>query len=255
MPMLNFRRAGRGRKVLVLQHGFVGGSGYWAPVMAHLEPYFDIVAPDLPGFAGSSQIPAPDSIEGLAGALLELLDRLGIERFALLGHSMGGSVAQQLALDHPARIERLVLYGTAASGDLPGRFETFEESIRRVEQDGIAATAERIAATWFVHGRAAAFFPLCAEAGRGAALEAAIACLRAIPRFDVRARLGEIDMPTLVIGGDRDRSVALAQLIQLQVGIRGAQLCIAPGCAHNVHLEKPDLFNRVVGDFLLAGEP
>jgi 2-hydroxy-6-oxonona-2,4-dienedioate hydrolase len=253
--MLNFRRAGRGRRVLVLQHGFVGGSGYWAPLMAHLEPYFDIIAPDLPGFAGSAHLPAPDSIGGLAAAVIELLHQLGIERFALLGHSMGGAVAQQLALDHPARIERLVLYGTAACGDLPGRFETFEESVRRVERDGIAATAERIAATWFVHGRAAALFPLCAEAGRGAALEAAIACLWAIPRFDVRARLGEIDIPTLVIGGDRDRSVALAPLIELQDGIRGAQLCVLPGCAHCVHLERPDLFNRVVGDFLLAGEP
>ena len=253
--MLNFRRAGRGRKVLVLQHGFVGGSGYWAPLMAHLEPYFDIVAPDLPGFAGSAHLPAPDSIEGLAGAVLALLDHLGVERFALLGHSMGGSVAQQLALDHPERIERLVLYGTAACGDLPGRFETFEESIRRLEQDGIAATAERIAATWFVHGRTAAFYPLCAEAGRGAARDAAIACLRALPRFDVRARLGEIAMPTLIIGGDRDRSIALAQLLELQRGIRGAELCVAPGCAHNVHLEKPELFNRVVGDFLLAAAP
>jgi pimeloyl-ACP methyl ester carboxylesterase len=62
-------------------------------------------------------------------------------------------------------------------------------------------------------------------------------------------------MPTLVIGGDRDRSIALAQLIQLRDGIRGAALCVAPDCAHNVHLEKPGLFNRVVGDFLLADAP
>ena len=248
--MLNYRRAGRGRKVLVLQHGFVGGSGYWAPVMAHFEPYFDMIAPDLPGFAGSGHIPAPNSIEGLSAALLELLDQLEVERFALVGHSMGGFVAQQLALDHPKRVSRLVLYGTAAGGDLSGRFETIEESILRLEQDGIAATAERIAATWFVHGRAAAFFPLCAEAGRGASLEAAITCLRALANFDVRARLGEIDMPTLVIGGDRDRSIALAQLIQLRDGIRSAALCVAPDCAHNVHLEKPELFNRVLGDFL-----
>ena len=62
-------------------------------------------------------------------------------------------------------------------------------------------------------------------------------------------------MPTLVIGGDRDRSVAVSEFIKLREGIRDAQLCIAPGCAHAVHLEKPDLFNRVVGDFLLAAAP
>jgi pimeloyl-ACP methyl ester carboxylesterase len=251
--MLNYRRVGRGRRVVVLQHGFLGGSGYWTPQMAHLAPWFDVIAPDLPGFAGSAHLAAPESIEGLAGALLGLLDDLGVERFALVGHSMGGMVAGQLALDRPDRIERLVLYGTAATGRLPDRFETFDESIRRLEQDGVAATAERIAATWFRHGQESPFYPLCVDAGRGASLAAAIACLRAISRWDISARLGEIKMPTLVIGADRDRSIAPAQLMQLWAGIKDAQLCIAPGCAHNLHLEKPELFNRVLGDFLLVG--
>jgi 2-hydroxy-6-oxonona-2,4-dienedioate hydrolase len=251
--MLNYRRAGRGRRVVVLQHGFLGGSGCWTPQMAHLEPSFDVIAPDLPGFAGSAHLTAPDGIEGLARALVELLDHLGVGRFGLVGHSMGGMVAGQLALDHPDRVERLVLYGTASSGRLPGRFETFEESVRRLEQDGIAATAERIAATWFLHGQESSFYRLCVDAGRGASLEAALTCLRAIPRWDISTRLGEIETPTLVIGADRDRSIAPAQLMQLWEGIKDAQLCIAPGSAHNLHLEKPDLFNRVLGDFLLAG--
>jgi pimeloyl-ACP methyl ester carboxylesterase len=251
--MLNYRRAGRGRRVVVLQHGFLGGSGYWTLQMAHLEPLFDLIAPDLPGFAGSAHLAAPEGVEGLAGALLQLLDHLGVERFALVGHSMGGMVAGQLALDHPDRVERLVLYGTAATGQLRGRFETFEESIRRLVQDGIAATAERIAATWFLHGRQSPFYGLCVDAGRGASLEAALTCLRTIPHWDISARLGEIDMPALVIGADRDRSITPSQLMQLWEGIRDAQLCIAPGSAHNLHLEKPELFNRVLGDFLLAG--
>lgn len=252
--MLDYRRGGRGRRVVVLQHGFLGGSGYWLPQMAHFAAFFDTIAPDLPGFAGSAGLPPPDGIEGCADALCALLDQLGVERFALVGHSMGGMVALQLALDCPERIERLVLYGTAAAGLLPDRFETFDESIRRLEQDGVEATAERIAATWFLHGRAAPFYPMCIEAGRGASLQAAIACLRKIPRWDARARLGEIAVPTLIIGGDHDRSIAPHELLQLHRGIKDAQLCVAPACAHNVHLERPDLFNRILGDFLLIEE-
>jgi pimeloyl-ACP methyl ester carboxylesterase len=236
--------------VVVLQHGFLGGSGYWTLQMEYLDPLFDIISPDLPGFAGSAHVPPPDGVEGFAGALLELLDELGVERFTLVGHSMGGMVAAQLALDHPERLERLVLYGTAATGRLSGRFETFEESIQRLEQDGIEATAERIAATWFLRGRQSPFYGMCLDAGRGASLEAAIACMRAIPCWDVSARLGEITVPTLVIGADRDRSITPSQLLQLWAGIKDAELCVAPGSAHNVHLEKPDLFNRVLGDFL-----
>jgi len=252
--MLNHRRAGSGRRVVVLQHGFLGGSGYWTPQMAHLAPFFDVIAPDLPGFAGSAHLPPRDGVEDLADALVTLLDELGVARFSLVGHSMGGMVALQLALDHPERIDRLVLYGSGASGRLPSRFETFEDSIRRLEQDGIDATTERIAATWFMDGRKSPFYQMCVDAGRGASTRAATICLRAIPRWDASRRLGEVGMPTLIIGGDHDRSVVPRELVPLGQGIPGAQLCIAPGCAHNVHLERPELFNHVLTQFLLADE-
>ncbi len=247
--MLNHKRCGQG-PALVLQHGFLGGSGYFAPQMARFCHSHDVIAADLPGFAGSAAEPTPASIEGLSDALIGLLDELGVERFALLGHSMGGMVALQTALDHPKRIERLVLYGTSANGRLPNRFETFERSIERLRQDGIEATAARIAATWFVEGQRAPFYRLCVEAGRGVTEAAAVACLQAIPTWDVSARLGTLDMPTLVVYGDNDRSYGLDEALDLARGIADARLCILPDCAHNVHLEKPDLFNQVVADFL-----
>ena len=248
--MLNHKRCGQG-PALVLQHGFLGGSGYFAPQLARFCHSHDVIAADLPGFAGSAAEPTPESIEGLSKAMIGLLDELHIERFSLLGHSMGGMVALQTALDHPTRIERLVLYGTSASGRLPNRFETFEQSIERLRQDGVEATAARIAATWFVDGEKAPFYPLCVEAGRGVTEAAAVACLQAIPKWDVSARIGTLDVPTLVLYGDKDRSYGLGDALGLARGIPGACLCILPDCAHNVHLEKPDLFNQVVADFLL----
>ena len=85
----------------MLQHGFLGGAGDWLPLFATSGRHFDVIAPDFQGFAGSAEIEAPDSLAGFADALLGFLDELGIERTALLGHSMGSMVALQIALDYP----------------------------------------------------------------------------------------------------------------------------------------------------------
>jgi pimeloyl-ACP methyl ester carboxylesterase len=247
--MLNYHRSGSG-PTLIVQHGFFGGSGYWLPQVAALRSMFDIIAPDLPGFAASRDEPVETSIEGHARAVVQLLDALGIRRFHFLGHSMGGMIAQQIALDWPERVARLVLYGAASSGKLPDRFESLAESVRRIEEEPVDASAERIARTWFVEGEASAYFRLCVEAGRGARKEAAIAALGAIGEWDVTRRLGEIDIPTLVLCGDRDRSVRRQQAYSLLRSIRNSRLCIAPGCAHCVHLEAPEFFTHAVREFL-----
>lgn len=249
--MLHHRRFGKGPP-LVLQHGFFGGGGYFVPQMGAFGARFDVLATDMPGFAGSAAEPVPEDMAGFAAALVGLMDALGIRRFSLVGHSMGGMVAQQVALDFPDRLDRLVLYGTAPTGNLPERFETFEQSIARIKVEGVEAARHRVASTWFVLGDRDPLFPLVEAAGRGVTLEAAIRAWQAIPRWDVRGRLGEIRVPTLVICGDRDRSTAPNHSVALWQGIPGAELCIAPNCGHNVHLEKTDFYNRVVGDFLAA---
>ncbi|MBH63232.1 MAG: hypothetical protein CL569_12465 [Alphaproteobacteria bacterium] len=97
--MLNYRRFGSGRTV-VLQHGFVRGSGYFSLTINHLATHFDVVAPDLPGFAGSAGTPAPESLEGSAATLVELLTSIGVKHFSFLGHIIAGMIAQQIALDY-----------------------------------------------------------------------------------------------------------------------------------------------------------
>ncbi|MFT5173619.1 MAG: 2-hydroxy-6-oxonona-2,4-dienedioate hydrolase [Gammaproteobacteria bacterium] len=249
--MLNHHRYGNGRP-LVLQHGFLGGGGYWAPQLPTFGRHFDVIAPDLPGFAGSAHIEAPTTIKGFSSALVALLDELNVEQSALVGHSMGGMIALQTALDHPQRIERLVLYGSACTGNLPKRFETFDTSIARLRDDGVEACAERIVPTWFVEGDKAPNFAMCHEAGRGTSVDSAVRALGALREWDVYERLGELRMPVLVICGDRDRSTAPDESYRLHEAIAGSQLCVLPGCAHNVHLERPELFAAIVLEFLSA---
>ena len=247
--MLHYRRHGNGTP-LIMQHGFLGGSGYWLPQFTSFGKSFDVVAPDLPGFAGSADEPIQDTIEGMAGAVIALIDALNIGRFHLLGHSMGGMIAQQIALDRPHRVQKLVLYGTASLGDLPKRFETLAASAERLRREGIEACMQRIVPTWFVKGKTSPYYDLCYEAGRGVRAAAAESALAGLAKWNVSTRLSALRVPTLVLCGDRDRSISLDQAFALSDRIAGSRLCIAPGCAHNVHLESPEFFNQVVGDFL-----
>lgn len=247
--MLNYHRYGTG-PAFIVQHGFLGGGGYFAPQMAALGHAFDVIAPDLPGFAGSCEQDSVTSIEALSAAQVGLLDQLGIDSFNLLGHSMGGMVALQTALDHPKRVEKLVLYATGSSGNLPGRFETFDETARKVEAGGVAAIAEAVTATWFAACENAPMYPFCLNCGAGTTTEAVKGALSAFKVWDVSDRLHELKMPVLVISGDRDRSYALNGIVQLAKSIGNAEMCLLPGGAHCVHLEQGDQFNAAITRFL-----
>lgn len=237
----------------MLVHGFLGGSGYWVPLTSGLKDHFDFVAVDLPGFAASAHIPAPDSIAGLSASLMQLVDSLGIERFSLLGFSMGGMVAMEIAIEHGDRLNKLVLYGTAASGDLPDRFESWDASIKRMEDQGVEATADRTVSSWFVEGDKHPFYPVCRQACKGASKEGCIKAMRGMQRWSAKDRLKTIKVPTLVIVGDKDRSTKPAESVAIWQQVPASQLCVIPNTAHGLHMEKPDLFNRVVLDFVLGG--
>lgn len=247
-------RSGVG-SALLLQHGFLGGSGYWAPQIAAFRRHFEVLAPDLPGFADSSTLVAPRSIRGFADALIACLDREGIPSFSMVGHSMGGMIAQQVAALVSDRLERLVLYGTSCSGELPGRFETFAQTAQRIESEGMERVHASIAAKWFVEGERHPLYELCRRAGLGVTAAAAQNALEAMTAWRFESELHHIRASTLVIGGDRDRACSAEEALRLWRGIPGAGLCIVPGCSHNVHLERSDLFNHVVLDFLTARQP
>ena len=235
---------------LVLVHGYLGGSGMWRREVERFSDRFDVVAPDLAGYGARAAEASPDTIAGHARDVIAGLDRLGIGRFHLLGHSMGGMIAQEIAALVPDRIDRLVLYGTGPRGVLPDRFEPIETSRRRLRADGVPATARRIAATWFVDGENAAAFLVCLALGKLVSAPTALAGLDAMEGWDGRPGLVRIAAPTLVLWGDRDRSYAWPQPEALWRGIAGASLAVVPGCAHNVHQEKPALFEAIVADFL-----
>jgi len=130
---------------LVLVHGYFGGAGHWSDQITHFSERYDVIAVNLAGFGESAHVTAPDSIEGHATLIWQTLDGLGVDTIFLLGHSMGGMIVQQMTAMQPARVSKLIAYGTGPVGNLPGRFETLDESRRRLLDDGTEATMRRIA--------------------------------------------------------------------------------------------------------------
>lgn len=244
-------RAGAG-KPLVLVHGYLGGSAQWQDQLATFSATHDVIAPGLPGFGQAAHLPGPARIADFADAVLGCLDALGIGRFTLLGHSMGGMIVQDIAARHGDKLDGLILYGTGPLGLMPDRFEPIETSMARLAADGVPMTADRISATWFRDGADAPGYPPTRDIARMANPEAAQNALLAMRDWDGRAALPRITTPCRIIWGDQDRSYRWPQVETLWRGIPGAGLAVVPGASHAIHMEKPALFNALVRDFLSA---
>jgi len=119
---------------LVLVHGFLGSSKMWKPQIEVLKRNYRVVAPDLPGFGKSNKAKSYDNINDMAQTILNCLKEKNIEKFYLLGHSMGGMIVQEMAKLAGERIIKLICYGTGPVGDIPGRFESIEESRKKLKK-------------------------------------------------------------------------------------------------------------------------
>lgn len=231
---------------LVLVHGFMGGSDQWV-FQGALGEDRELIALDLPGFGRNAGMTPISTIGGFANWVLETV---GSEEFDLLGHSMGGMIVQEIVRLAPRRVGRLVLYGTGAEGNLPGRFEPIETSILRASSDGAAVTARRISATWFLKNEAASAYQTCAEIAQRSTLPAIIAGLNAMREWSGTNHLPLIDTQTLVLWGDCDRTYNWQQVETLWKEIPNCNLAVIPQCAHAVHMEEPGLFNQLITNFL-----
>ena len=139
---------------------------------------------------------------------------------------------------------------TGPIGNIPGRFETIDQSREKLKINGLNDTAYRIAKTWFIEKDKAKYFYLCNEAGKKTSIEAADNGLVAMKNWNGVTNLKNIKIETLIVWGDQDKAYNFNQIKTLNDNIPNSDLKVMKGCSHNAHLEKPDEFNIVIEEFL-----
>jgi 2-succinyl-6-hydroxy-2,4-cyclohexadiene-1-carboxylate synthase len=225
---------------VVLLHGFTHTGASWDPVVSALGERYRALAIDIRGH-GSASGREPVALEGV----LEDLAAVAPDRFTLVGYSMGGRIALHAALALPERIERLVLIGAspgiADPAEREARLRDDERLACEIESMSIEAFAHRWAQTPVLAGQppdvlAAAHADRLRN--RPAGLAAALRGLGNAALPSLWDRLGEIRIPVALLVGERDEKFrAIAN--QMAAGLPAAEVIVAPGAGHAVHLEAP----------------
>ena len=251
---------------LVFIHGLSGCWANWLEQLPVLAGERRVVTLDLPGF-GYSPMPAKEiTISGYARLLDRLLGELQIDAAAVVGNSMGGFIAAELAIAYPQRVERLVLI-SAAGISTTGNHATTRvlPSLRRLEtvlagtgawiaskSDTVARRARLREALLNVVTRHPSRLPaaLAAEQLRGAGKPGVLQALQSIFEYDIRERLPEIACPTLIVWGDADRLITVKDADVFEELIPDSRKVIFEDTGHMAMLERPATFNALLKDFL-----
>jgi pimeloyl-ACP methyl ester carboxylesterase len=235
---------------LLLVHGLMVSGDMFEPVVEQFAIRHRVIVPDLRGHGRSRALPPPFTAAQLATDLVRLLDHLGIASTAVLGYSQGGAIAQQLALDHPDRCNRLVLACTYAFNMLSLR-EKVEGHlapllIRVLGMTRFAKLVIAQGAKELGNERRDWLGSLMASQDR----RLMVSAWKETMAFDSRRSLAELRCPTLVVAGSSDRAVPMHHAKMLHDGITGSRLVVIDGASHALIWTHPGELVRVTDEFL-----
>jgi len=238
------------RSPIVFIHGLGGNHAMWLYQVPAFCDRFPVITVDLRGHGQSTDGDVDFSMADMARDIARLLRNLGVARAHMVGLSLGGMVAQQLALDSPVVVASLVLADTLA-GAPAGAEALMRDALRFIEESSMAAIAEARITNAFSDRVDPTMRDYLIDQVARNDKAAYVRAARAAFGFNSRERLGEISVPTLVIVGEDDRVTPPVCSEELAAGIRGARLARIPGGGHITSMEFPREFNRALADFLL----
>ncbi|MDX3521919.1 alpha/beta fold hydrolase [Streptomyces scabiei] len=235
---------------LVFVHGWTANRHRWDHQVAHFSGKRRVIRLDLRGH-GESRGAGVRTIEELAEDVLALLDHLEVQRFVLVGHSMGGMISQTITLAHPERVERLVLVNSIGRMTYSrGRGLLMAVSARVPFKLFVAANIQRAFAPGYPREQIREYIRASAATPR----EVVMTLYGAMRAFDVLDRLGEISTPTLLVHGYHDIQLPVSQMLRMATACQDAEVRILDA-GHELPVEKPAELTATLDRFLTGARP
>ncbi len=243
------------RLTMLLIHGFPLSSSLWTMQLDDLEGYIRIIAPDLRGHGNSDNVPGPYSVEMLADDCADLLGHLNVPTpFVVCGLSMGGYVALEFYRRYPEHVAALILTATRAAPDTEEGKMNRDRMIETAKKHGVTAVNKAMLPKLFApdnYENDSELVSFVQDMMDKTSLEGMVGALAAMrDRPDSRPTLGDIDVPVLIIHGEADQIVPLAEAEAMMEAIPDAELVVLEDAGHLPNLEQPDDFNEAVIEFL-----
>jgi pimeloyl-ACP methyl ester carboxylesterase len=237
---------------LVFLHGLGSTSNVWHGQRLGLSKYFKVVTLDLPGSGRSGKAERQYSMERWVEQIAGLADAAGLDKFVLVGHSMTTVLAQKFATRQAARLSGLVLCGPMTELPPAGR-EAFAKRAETVQREGMLGVADTVLAGGLTSATREAN-PALTGMVREMLLSNDTACYaghcHALREGSARADQAQIRCPTLLLVGDQDGVTPLANCRAIATAVTGARIRVIAATAHLTMLERPELFNAALTEFL-----
>jgi len=246
---------------LLFVHGLSGCWQNWLENIPHFARTHRVIAVDLPGFGASPMLPREISIPGYAHFLEGICDTLSIDAAAVVGNSMGGHIASELAIRSPQRVERLMLVAAAgisaehvqrnavmAGGRVMAAIAT--QSAARHTWYASRPGLRRVALSFVVRHADRLSAPLAHELMSGAGKPGFLPALEAVITHRISERLPQIACPTFVVWGEDDRVIPVRDASRFAQLIPDVRVEILPDTGHVAMLERPATFNALLEAFL-----
>ena len=250
---INYKVEGQGEPLVMIM-GFTASRSGWVAQIPSFKKYYRVITFDNRGAGKSDKPPGPYSTKMMADDTARLMDHLGIEKAHIVGVSMGGMIAQELAINYPQRVMQLVLACTYAcqdrtSGDTPEQAKLLQLKPEKmaIAMIGLAFNKPLYRFTFGLLGRIQSRF--IGASGRVGIAGQSEACRK----HNTLDRLPLITAPTLVIVGTKDRTINPVSSEVIAGKIPNARLVKVEGGSHTFSLEMKNVFNREVLNFLMHG--
>jgi 3-oxoadipate enol-lactonase len=253
-PALRYWDDGGEKPALVLIHGVGADATSWDQIAAALAPEFRVLRLDLRGHGSSGHIEGTLALDDFVQDVVDVLDACAVPTAHMVGFSLGGMIAQGVALQHAHRVHRLVLL-SAVAGRTAEERERVQTRLAILREQGIAAITGAAQERWFTPEFIARHPDLVARRMRQLRENHAPSYAAAYTVFstsDLGERLHAIRAPTLIATGEHDIGSNTRMARFMRGEIEGSRLEILPNLRHSILLEAPELVTRLVRDFLLA---